>query len=280
MKSGKRFLFFVLAVSLVGSAVMLEKKQMETKTYGYYKKTSSQAEMRNSNQSYEQKENMMEKVLAEQVSETDTEEKKAFLTFDDGPSDMTERIVHLLDEQDIKATFFLIGEQITEDMEPLVKKMAEEGHEIGIHTYTHEKDQIYASAQAYIEDVVKTSERIEEVTGKKPTYYRFPWGSVNSYICSFRQEVITELASLGYQYIDWNVSGEDSVGNPTVQSIYSNIKKDYDRFCEPVVLMHDAHFNERTLETLPDIIKLFQEAGYAFGNITERSCPYQWCKNE
>lgn len=174
----------------------------------------------------------------------------------------------------------MIGEQITEDKEELVKKMAEQGHEIGVHTYTHEKDEIYASAQAYIEDVVKTSKRIEEVIGKKPVYYRFPWGSVNNYICSFRKEIIDTLAASGYQYIDWNVSGEDSVGCPSIQMIYSNIKRDYNKYNEPVVLMHDSQSNQMTAEALSDIIKLFQDAGYEFGPIGERSKPYQWCREE
>lgn len=289
MKTGKRFLFFVLVLSITGGIAVLERNVMKKKTYGYYKESLYETEEKEaapleensgSNQCWKPEgDGILEKVLAEQTVETKAEEKKVFLTFDDGPSQITERVLSLLDGQDIKATFFLIGEQITEEMEPLVKRMSEEGHEIGIHTYTHEKDQIYSSAQAYIEDVMKTSDRIEEVTGKKPVYYRFPWGSVNPYICSFRKEVIEGLAAMGYQYIDWNVSGEDSVGNPTVQSIYNNVKKDYDRFCEPVVLMHDSPSNERTVETLPDIIKLFQEAGYGFGRIRERSCPYQWCKN-
>lgn len=295
MKAGKRILFLVLGVSIAGGVAVLEKNFAEKKTYGYYKEHLQAMDAKNTAENtqgessllqycwQQEHDGMMEKVLAEQSEETaaemETKEKKVFLTFDDGPSEVTERILSLLDEQGIKATFFLIGEQITEETEAVVKKMAEEGHEIGIHTYTHEKDQIYSSAQSYVEDVEKTAKRIEEVTGKKPVYYRFPWGSVNPYICSFRKEVIAELASLGYQYIDWNVSGEDSVGAPTVQSIYNNVKKDYDRFCEPVVLMHDSPSNERTAETLPDIIRLFQEAGYQFGGIAERSCPYQWCKN-
>lgn len=304
MKVGKWFLFFAGILCFFGGVTVLERNFMEKKTYGYYKETAYEQN---------QKENTVEtvkrgndgevpagglevtgsagqqcwlskqitdmEVLAEQVQETEQKEKKVFLTFDDGPSNVTESILKLLDEREIKATFFLIGEQITEEKEELVRRMSEEGHEIGIHTYTHERDQIYASAQAYIDDVVKTADRIEKVTGKKPVYYRFPWGSVNCYICSFREEVIEELASMGYQYIDWNVSGEDSVGTPSIQSIYSNVKKDYNKFREPVVLMHDSSANELTAETLPDIIKLFQNAGYRFGVIGERSCPYQWCRN-
>jgi peptidoglycan/xylan/chitin deacetylase (PgdA/CDA1 family) len=256
--------------------VSYEKSCEKKRTYGYYKEQKGEEEEVTEAASEGCITNL--EVLAEQTQETEEVEKRAFLTFDDGPSEVTETILKILDEQGIKATFFLIGEQITEDKEELVKRMSEEGHEIGVHTYTHEKNQIYASAQAYVEDVEKTAERIEEVTGKKPVYYRFPWGSVNKFICSYRTEVIEELANRGYQYVDWNVSGEDSVGSPSIQTIYGNIKKDYDKYREPVVLMHDSGTNQLTAETLPDVIKLFQEAGYGFGKMGERSCAYQWGK--
>lgn len=300
MKIGKWFLLFAGSLCFLGGVIVLERNFMEKKTYGYYKETAyggiqkehTMAAAGSGKDGKVLAEGMEHigqqcwlagqitnmEVLAEQVQETGQGEKRVFLTFDDGPSDVTESILKLLDEKEIKATFFLIGEQITDEKEQLVQRMSEEGHEIGIHTYTHERDQIYASAQAYIDDVVKTADRIEQVTGKKPVYYRFPWGSVNCYICSFREEIIEELASMGYQYIDWNVSGEDSVGTPSIQSIYANVKKDYNKFKEPVVLMHDSSANGLTAETLPDIITLFQDAGYQFGAIGERSCPYQWCK--
>lgn len=96
----------------------------------------------------------------------------------------------------------------------------------------------------------------------------------------FSKEIIDTLAASGYQYIDWNVSGEDSVGCPSIQMIYSNIKRDYNKYNEPVVLMHDSQSNQMTAEALSDIIKLFQDAGYEFGSIGERSKPYQWCREE
>lgn len=275
-------LFFV--VCLLAGLFSYEKIYLKKKTYGYYKETISKENNNNTNQNQIEQETIVTslEVLTEQNPEQEQkkEEKKVFLTFDDGPSEITETILDTLKQYDIKATFFMIGEQITEDKEELVKKMVEQGHEIGVHTYTHEKDEIYASAQAYIEDVVKTSKRIEEVIGKKPVYYRFPWGSVNNYICSFRKEIIDTLAASGYQYIDWNVSGEDSVGCPSIQMIYSNIKRDYNKYNEPVVLMHDSQSNQMTAEALSDIIKLFQDAGYEFGSIGERSKPYQWCREE
>ena len=277
MKGSKWFLFQFLVVCIAGGLIVTYVRSCEKrKTYGYFKETRKES-VKDTDQK-EQAVSSLE-VLAEQNQEEEAAEKKVFLTFDDGPSEVTETVLKLLDDQEIKATFFLIGEQITEETEETVRHMAEEGHEIGIHTFTHESDEIYASAQSYVEDVVKTSKRIEEVTGKKPVYYRFPWGSVNNYISGYRKEVIETLKGMGYEYVDWNVSGEDSVGNPSVQSIYSNVRKDYDKYNEPVVLLHDSSSNQLTAETLPDIINLFQSAGYQFGAMGERSCPYQWCRD-
>jgi len=249
--------FFCL-LFFVGAIHLYDKQYQQKQTYGYYKHTLSQS------------------TSPAVVSNSAISEKKVFLTFDDGPSEMTEKVLDCLDENSIKATFFLIGEQITEDTEELVRRMYKEGHEVGVHTYTHEKNEIYASAQAYIDDVIKTADRIREVTGKQPVYYRFPWGSANCYISSYRKEVINALAELGFQYIDWNVSGEDSVGTPSSGEILSNIKKDYNKYQEPVVLMHDSSSNKATAQTLSDIVSLFSEAGYSFGAIGERSRPYQW----
>lgn len=279
MKSCRWFLFQFLAVCLLGGLfVSYESVCEKKKTYGYYKEQNNHQETQQQAEAAESSITSLE-VLAEQNPETTETEKKVFLTFDDGPSEVTETVLKILDEKDIKATFFLIGEQITEEKEELVQRMSQEGHEIGVHTYTHDKDQIYTSAQAYIEDVEKTAERIEEVTGKKPVYYRFPWGSANKFISPYRSELIQGLSDMGYQYVDWNVSGEDSVGTPSIQTIYANVKKDYNKYQEPVVLLHDSASNKMTAETLSDIIELFSQAGYQFGKMDERSCPYQWCKN-
>lgn len=203
-------------------------------------------------------------------------EKVAYLTFDDGPSLLTEEILEILDEEEIKATFFLIGSQITEDKEELLKKMVEDGHLLGVHTYSHKSEEIYKSAGAYIEDAQKTAERIYEVTGQKPTIYRFPWGSVNCYVSGICDAVIEEMSKGGYEYFDWNVSAEDSIGNPTKVSILKNIKKDFGKYNEPIILMHDSAINETTVEALPSVIEMLREEGYSFGTLDQRSKPYHY----
>lgn len=219
-----------------------------------------------------------EKEVYQAVMQSDeTMEKKiAYLTFDDGPSKVTEQILAILKKENAKATFFLIGQQITEDTIPLLQQMVEEGHELGIHTYSHKSEEIYQSADAYVEDALKTAERIKEAVGVEPKYFRFPWGSNNCYAKGIKEEVVRQMEEKGYTYFDWNVSGEDSVGRPDKASIFRNVKKDALKYNEPVVLLHDSATNKNTAETLPDILRLLKEAGYEFETVDKRSRPYQY----
>ena len=201
--------------------------------------------------------------------------KTAFLTFDDGPSANTEKVLDILDEYGIKATFFMVAEEITPDREALVKRMVKEGHIVGIHTYDHNYKKIYRSKASCLEDIIKTGDRIAEITGAQPTYYRFPYGSANCYMSGFCNDIITDLNNRNIQYIDWNVSGEDAIGTPTSRSILKNISS-FDKYMEPVILLHDGKTNKLTVKVLPKIIEKIKAAGYQFGTIDKRSKPYQW----
>ncbi|MSS62295.1 polysaccharide deacetylase family protein [Velocimicrobium porci] len=211
------------------------------------------------------------------TAKTKTDEKIAYLTFDDGPSVNTEKVIAILEKEHVPATFFLIGEQITEDKKDLLCTMVEKGHLLGVHTYCHKSEQIYRSADAYIEDALKTADKIQEVTGKKTTVYRFPWGSCNGYLTNICDTIVEEMRKRGYEYYDWNVSAEDSVGSPTSSSIMRNIEKDFKKYNEPVILMHDSGANTVTVDTLPAIIKRLKEEGYQFATLDKRTevCHYR-----
>lgn len=203
-----------------------------------------------------------------------TENKKtAFLTFDDGPSCLTASYLDILKEEGAKATFFLIGQQIDSDMSEIIKREIDEGHEIGIHTYCHEANEIYATQDSCYKDVMKIKEQLERQFNYEAKLVRFPWGSANGYMSSFRTDIIDRIHKSGLEYEDWNVSAEDSVGTPTVDSILSNIRKDYKKYDEPVILMHDSGCNKKTLEALRSIIRELKEAGYNFGTLSERENP-------
>lgn len=211
----------------------------------------------------------------EKVVEEKERTKTVYLTFDDGPSDNTVKVLKTLDKYGIKATFFVVAEEITKENEDLLREMVADGHVIGVHTYSHNSKKIYASEEACLEDVKKAYDKIYEITGEKPVYYRFPYGSANCYMVGFCEAIIGDLDGMGLTYIDWNVSGEDAVGKPTKSSIMKNIKK-FEKYQEPVILLHDGRSNKLTAKILPEIIEKMKAAGYAFDTIDKRSKPYQW----
>lgn len=201
------------------------------------------------------------------------ETKVAYLTFDDGPSMLSSRYLDILKEENVNATFFVIGQQVCDEMEDVVKRAIDEGNEIGIHTYCHEARNIYGCADSCYRDVMKTRGILEDKFGYKPKLYRFPWGSANNYIASYRDDIISRLKKEGLEYQDWNVSAEDSVGSPTEESILSNIRKDYKKYDEPVILMHDSGCNEKTLSSLREVIRELKKSGYSFETLSKRSKP-------
>lgn len=210
------------------------------------------------------------------VAEEET--RKVYLTFDDGPSEVTKDVLAALDQANAKAAFFLIGSEITEEREELVRQMAADGHIIGVHTYSHESKDLYSSVESFLEDFHKTYERIYEVTGQRPYYYRFPWGSVNCYNKNIREDLIAEMERRGFQFFDWNVSAEDSIGKPTEYSILHNVVDSFPKYRQAVVLMHDSINNKLSAKMLPRILAAVQEAGYEFRTIDQMEKPYQWVK--
>lgn len=208
------------------------------------------------------------------VHETAVEYRKnVYLTFDDGPSEQTEKVLEILKEYDVVATFFVIGDQINEETEEIIQREIEQNCLIGVHTCCHEAAKIYESADSYYEDVMKARDRLEEITGKKAEFYRFPWGSNNCYVSPFRKEIVKRLGSQKMEYVDWNVSGEDSVGSPDAESILHEVKKTYDSVEEPVILLHDSSINEETVKALPSIIELYLDQGYTFSTLDQRKEP-------
>jgi peptidoglycan/xylan/chitin deacetylase (PgdA/CDA1 family) len=203
---------------------------------------------------------------------TPVPEKKVYLTFDDGPGVLTKQYLDILREKKVCATFFVIGSQVEEQPE-LVEREINEGHEVGIHSYSHESGQIYQSADSYYKDVCRVQNILEEQFGYRAKVWRFPWGSANGYISRFKKDVTDRLNKETLDYADWNVSGEDSVGNPSVETILKNIKKDCFTVEDPVILLHDSNCNQATLDSLEEIIRMLQERGYTFETISKRSKP-------
>jgi len=203
------------------------------------------------------------------------ESKIAYISFDDGPSNVTPKILDTLKKYDIKATFFIIAGNRKDDEIDSLKRMIDEGHTLGIHTYSHDYKDIYSSVEAYMEDFYKVYQFIYETTGVKVNICRFPWGSSNSYNKNIKNELKAEMERRGFNFFDWNVSAEDSFGNPSEVKIKNNILKDIDKFNFPIILMHDSSINNNTAKILPDILKIIIDKGYRFDTLDNRE-PYHF----
>ncbi|MCM1037924.1 MAG: N-acetylmuramoyl-L-alanine amidase [Ruminococcus sp.] len=148
--------------------------------------------------------------------------KTMYLTFDDGPSEEnTIRVLDILKERNIKATFFLVGENVRQHPE-IAKRIVEEGHTIGIHSDSHDYEKIYANADAFLEDFEAAHQIVYEVTGVDAKFFRFPGGSVNAYNNTVREEIIEKMTEKGYIFYDWNASLEDAVKETTPEQLVAN----------------------------------------------------------
>ncbi len=207
-----------------------------------------------------------------------TKGKVAYLTFDDGPSVNTLKILDILDEYDVKATFFVIYHS---GMKKQYKAIAERGHTIALHSYTHDYSKIYKSEKAYFADLKKIHDYVEEITGVDSRIIRFPGGSSNTVSNKYNKGIMkklkAEVTDKGYIYHDWNVSSTDAAGsNRKASVLLSHIKSDSGNKKTINVLMHDTGKSKlTTVEALPSIIEYLREQGYSFEALTEDSVVIQ-----
>ena len=188
--------------------------------------------------------------------------KKVYLTFDDGPSIYTGQILDTLNKYGVKATFFVNG-KTDEISKEGYKRIVEEGHTLAMHSYTHVYKEVYASKEAFLEDVYRLQNYLFDLTGTKPIYYRFPGGSSNTISEMDMQIFIQALHEEGMEYFDWNVANGDG-GNKelTTDQILTNVWNDIPKYEHSMILMHDSVQKGFTVEALPEMIKQLQEAGY------------------
>lgn len=192
--------------------------------------------------------------------------KIAFLTFDDGPSaKTTPAVLKILDHYNIKATFFVIGSMAIINPN-ILKEEVKDGHSIGNHTFSHNYQYIYSSANAFISDVKKCDIVLKSIigTGYNSKLLRFPGGSFGP----IREPLRAAIKDSGYHYIDWNdLTGDAEAQNVTVSKLLSNLKK-YTKGKEHVViLMHDAYGKETTVQALPQVVEYLKSQGYSFSTL-------------
>lgn len=194
-----------------------------------------------------------------------------YLTFDDGPSStITPKILDVLKEKGVHATFFILN--YNETNEHLVKREINEGHAIGIHGYSHKYSEIYTSVEACYNNIIKLQDKIYKSTGIKTMLVRFPGGSSNTvskkYCVGVMSKVSEKILSEGFKYYDWNVLSGDSGDVKTKEGVYNNVTKGIKPGRDNIILMHDFSGNNKTLEALPEIIDYGLNNGYKFEVIT------------
>lgn len=199
-------------------------------------------------------------------------EKIVYLTFDDGPSDNTKKILDILDQYQVKATFFVTGNN--QKKNDLIRLAHEKGHAIGLHTYTHDYASVYSSEKAYFEDLQKISDMVEELTGEKSRLIRFPGGSSNTisrkYVPGLMTKLTKEVQNQGYQYFDWNCDSTDASGNNVPEGkLVSEATSSSAKHIN--ILMHDTDAKDTTVKALPKIIEHYRQQGYAFKELTKDS---------
>lgn len=265
-----------VATMLILIGVIIREKHLDVKyekIYLSYKKLIEQSE--NYEQQKEEEERLAKLPQLTEEGKNNianiykSENKRVFLTFDDGPSKgVTTTILDTLKSENIKATFFVLGSRV--DLYPdIVKREYEEGHYIASHGYSHVYSQLYYSPQATLDEYNKSIESIRNAIGVNeynPHLFRFPGGYSGGKYAEIKSQAAQLLAENEIVYVDWNALTADSAGAKTTEDFITELEKTVPKHNSVVVLMHDAGNKNVTAESLPTIIQYFRERGYEFEN--------------
>ena len=197
------------------------------------------------------------------TADCDVQVKKVcFLTIDDGPTDNTEKLLDVLKEYDVKATFFVVNSSYLYT----TKRMREQGCEVGLHSYSHVFKSCYATEYSYFYGIDMLSEKVEGYTGVKTNLLRFPGGTHNSR-CNglWMRRLLNGAFDKGYRVFDWTSTTGDTSKYASADYSYKNVKKSCTRDVE-ILLMHDRNFNNAALKK---IIPYLRKQGYIFATLDQ-----------
>ncbi len=195
-------------------------------------------------------------------------EKIAYLTFDDGPSLVTPKILDILNKENVKASFFVIGKSVEAHPE-IVKRAYDEGHYIANHTYSHNNSILYKSSESFLNEIKKTDIAIGKaigVDGYSSSIFRFPNGFMSPQYKAKKKEMAKLLSQMNYAYIDWNCLNNDSIKKYTSSQLLNNLKKSSKNKNTLVILMHDTKDVSNSSLALEDSIEYLKSEGYSFRN--------------
>ena len=208
------------------------------------------------------------------LEELNKGKKKVYLTFDDGPSNMTAQILDILSQYNVKATFFVTGKE-DEASKILYRRIVDEGHTIALHSYSHRYSEIYESEESFWEDINKLQNLLEETVGFRPTIMRFPGGSSNNASVVAMEDLIQTAKEQNFTFFDWNISALDAASKRVkAEEIVKNCTNDLNDYSRAMILMHDANTKDTTVEALPQIIeKILEQENTVILPITEYTEP-------
>lgn len=248
----------------------LEKKQMEMVASQSEELEQSQAEL------------LVDELpkTSEASEEEQNQKKRVYLTFDDGPSSNTEAILDVLEEYNVKASFFVVGKEDDASMK-MYRRIVEDGHTLGMHSFSHQYSTIYQSVESFSQDLENLQSLLKSATGKEITLYRFPGGSSNKVSNIGMEEFIRYLKEKDIVYYDWNVSSGDATSQELeTEEVVQNVLSDVKLYKNSVVLMHDGANKENTVRALPEMIEKLREMDVELLPITDETNPIQHLKAE
>lgn len=208
--------------------------------------------------------------LMNQINNTyENKEKIAYLTFDDGPTTIaTPTVLDILKEENVKASFFVIGKNVDKNPQ-IVKRAYEEGHYIANHGYDHNNSNLYKSNESFKNELEKTDEAIGRAIGinnYNSHIFRFPNGFMAPANKKRKEEVLDVLREINYKYIDWNCLNNDSMKKYSKSELLNNLKKTSQNKNKLVILMHDTKDVSDSSSALKESIEYLKAEGYNFKN--------------
>lgn len=202
--------------------------------------------------------------------------KTVYLTFDDGPSASTGQLLDLLDKYGVKATFFMLGPNMNR-YPAAVKRIAQDGHGLGLHGTTHRKEKFYASPAAALGEMVQADRTLAKLTGTGTSLIRPPYGSKPYFTQAYRDKVLAQ----GFHLWDWNVDSDDWMYKEDRSAVYGNVMSQVHKLkkagTNPVILMHDQ---KADLAVLPHLLESLKQEGYTFEVITGGMTPVNFWKDK
>lgn len=242
--------------------IQKENRELQKQVSGL---TSETTQLKEGNRKLQEKYDRLKKAA---VQKSGSAPKTAYLTFDDGPSLYTRRLLDTLKSADVRATFFVVG-TYAEKHRDIVKAEHDGGHAVGIHCYNHSYPSIYASQKAFSEDYGKMQSLLTGILGTSPDICRFPGGTSNTVSNRyggphFMKNILPAVDAMGLTPFDWNVdSGDADSASVSSGSVVNNIVRQVKGSGFPVILCHDSKKN--TVAAIPAVIKRLKSMGFSFG---------------